>query len=163
MPTRGFGQSQPTKIDKLIESVVHYCHKRHPEALDQIFDTLPVNLNKQLVAGTVAALSGDTDTLAWFCGYMASAINRSEDNQKPHHPITLLSKLLIKHQMQPFSDFMPYPGSRLVILNTEKFAVLPTEVQAAVQQAYEVTETTGEEAQRVNNALLEELVVMVQQ
>ncbi|WP_026736119.1 hypothetical protein [Fischerella sp. PCC 9605] len=161
MSAKGFGQ--PTKTDKLVEQVVCYCHKRHPEALDKIFDTLPASINKQLVAGTVAALSGDTDTLAWFCGYMASAINRSEDNQKPHHPITLLSKLLIKHQMQPFSDFMPYPGCRLVILNTEKYEALPTEVQKLVQQAYEITEATGEEAQRINNALLEELVVTVQE
>ncbi|TBR56611.1 hypothetical protein B4U84_28620 [Westiellopsis prolifica IICB1] len=136
MSAKGFGQPQPTKTDKLVEQVVCYCHKRHPEALDQIFDNSPVDLNKQLVAGTVTVLSGDTDTLAWFCGYFAGAINCSEDNQKPH-PITLLSKLLIKHQMQPFSDFMPYPGSRLVILNTEKFEALPTEVQKLVQQAYE--------------------------
>ncbi|MCP6761947.1 MAG: hypothetical protein NHB32_25075 [Fischerella sp. CENA71] len=163
MPTRGFGQPQPTKIDKLVEQVVRYCHKRHPEALDKIFDTLPVNLNKQLVAGTVAALSADTDALAWFCGYMASAINRSEDNDKPYHPITLLSKLLIKHGMLPFGDFAPYPGCRLVILNTEKFEALPTEVQKLVQQAYEVTEATSEEALRINNALLQELVVMVQE
>jgi hypothetical protein len=162
MPTRGFGQPQSTKTDKLIESVVRYCHKRHPEALDKIFDNLPVELNKKLLASTVTVLSGDTDTLAWFCGYFAGAINCSEDNQKPHHPITLLSKLLIKYGMQPFSDFMPYPGCRLVILNTEKFGALPAEVQAAVQQAYEVTETIGEEAQRVNNALLQELVVAVE-
>jgi len=41
---KGFGQPQPTKIDKLVESAVCYCHKRHPEALDQIFDNLPVKL-----------------------------------------------------------------------------------------------------------------------
>ncbi|MEH2149374.1 hypothetical protein [Nostoc sp.] len=43
MCAKEFGQSQPTKIDKLIESAVRYCHKRHPEALDSIFDYLPVN------------------------------------------------------------------------------------------------------------------------
>ncbi|WP_190234169.1 hypothetical protein [Nostoc sp. 'Peltigera membranacea cyanobiont' 213] len=32
MSGKGFGQSQPTKIDKLVESAVRYCHKRHPEA-----------------------------------------------------------------------------------------------------------------------------------
>ena len=31
MCAKGFGQSQPTKIDKLIESAVRYCHKRHPD------------------------------------------------------------------------------------------------------------------------------------
>ncbi|MBE8969042.1 hypothetical protein IQ277_23315 [Nostocales cyanobacterium LEGE 12452] len=48
MSGKGFGQRQPTKIDKLIESAVCYCHKRHPEALDQIFDNLPVNLNQRV-------------------------------------------------------------------------------------------------------------------
>ncbi|MBN3947075.1 MAG: hypothetical protein HWQ38_11550 [Nostoc sp. NMS7] len=36
MSGKGFGQRQPTKIDKLVESAVRYCHKRHPEALDKI-------------------------------------------------------------------------------------------------------------------------------
>jgi hypothetical protein len=40
MCAKGFGQSQPTKIDKLIESAVRYCHKRHPEALDSIFGAI---------------------------------------------------------------------------------------------------------------------------
>ncbi|MEH2385668.1 MAG: thiamine phosphate synthase [Nostoc sp.] len=34
MCAKGFGQSQPSKIDKLVESAVRYCHKRHPEGLD---------------------------------------------------------------------------------------------------------------------------------
>jgi len=42
MSGKGFGQSQPTKIDKIVESAVRCCHKRQPEALDQIFDNLPV-------------------------------------------------------------------------------------------------------------------------
>ncbi len=36
MCAKGFGQSQPTKIDKLIESAVRYCHKRRPEALEGV-------------------------------------------------------------------------------------------------------------------------------
>jgi hypothetical protein len=99
------------------------------------------------------------DTLSWFCGYIASEINRTEDNQKPHHPITKLSKTLITLGMEPFTDFMPYPGCRIVILNSEKFESLPEEVQAIVQQAFDVTESSSEEAQRVNDALLQELVV----
>lgn len=95
MCAKRFGQSQPTKIDKLIESAVRYCHKRHPEALDSSFDYLSVNLNQQVVTGILTALQKDIDTLSWFCGYMASEINRSEDNQKPHHPIAQLSKTLI--------------------------------------------------------------------
>ncbi|WP_375506110.1 hypothetical protein [uncultured Nostoc sp.] len=54
MCAKGFGQPQPTKIDKLVESAVRYCHKRHPEALDSIFDYLPVNLNQQVITGILA-------------------------------------------------------------------------------------------------------------
>lgn len=117
MSHKGFGQPQPSKTDKLVEQVVRYCQKRHPEALDQIFDNLPVGrtvpeyqrLNQQILTGTTNALTGDIDTLAWFCGYIASEINRSEDNNKPHHPITLLSKLLIKHGMQLCSWLFTLP------------------------------------------------------
>jgi hypothetical protein len=42
MSSKGFGQPQPTKIDKLVESAVRYCQQRQPESLDQIFDNLPV-------------------------------------------------------------------------------------------------------------------------
>ncbi|MDZ7960901.1 MAG: hypothetical protein RMY34_23980 [Aulosira sp. DedQUE10] len=159
MCAKGFGQSQPSKIDKLIESAVCYCYKRHPEALDNIFDYLPVNLNQRVVTGILVALQKDIDTLSWFCGYMASEINRSEDNQKPHHPIAELSKTLIKSGMEPFTDFMPYPGCRIVILNSEKFESLPESFQAVVQQAFDIKESTGKEAQRINDALLQELVV----
>jgi hypothetical protein len=51
MCAKGFGQSQSTKMDKLVESAVRYCHKQHPEALDSIFDYLSVNLNQQVVTG----------------------------------------------------------------------------------------------------------------
>jgi hypothetical protein len=159
MSSKGFGQPQPTKIDKLIESAVRSCHKRHPEALDKIFDNLPVKLNKQVLDGTIAALEKDIDSLSWLCGYFASEINSTSDNDKPYHPITLLSKLLIKSGMQPFIDFMPYIGCRISILNTEKFEALPHRVQAAVQEAFDVVETNGEEAQRINDALLRELEV----
>jgi hypothetical protein len=159
MCAKGFGQPQPTKIDKLIESAVRYCHKRHPEDLDSIFDNLPVNLNQRVVTGILAALQKDIDTLSWFCGYMASEINRSEDNQKPHHPIAELSKTLITSGMEPFTDFMPYPGCRLVILNSEKFESLPKSVQTIVQQAFDIRESSGIEAQRINDALLQELMV----
>lgn len=90
---------------------------------------------------------------------MASEINRTEDNQKPHHPIAELSKTLITSGMEPFTDFMPYPGCRIVILNSEKFESLPESVQAVVQQAFNIKESTGKEAQRINDALLQELVV----
>jgi hypothetical protein len=159
MSGKGFGQPQPTKIDKLVESAVRYCHKRHPESLDQIFDNLPVKLNQQVLNGTVAALKKDIDSLSWLCGYFASEINSTSDNDKPYHPITLLSKLLIKSGMQPFVDFMPYIGCRISILNNDKFEALPPRVQAAVKEAFDVVETSGEEAQRINEALLRELEV----
>lgn len=159
MSGKRFGQRQPTKIDKLVESAVSYCQKRHPEALDKIFDNLPVKLNKQVLDGTVAALEKDIDSLSWLCGYFASEINRTEDYQKPRPSITKLSKLLITSGMEPFCDFSPYPGCRIIILNTDKFESLPEEVQTIVQQAFNVTEQSGEEAQRINDALLQELTV----
>ncbi|MEH2376190.1 hypothetical protein [Nostoc sp.] len=159
MCAKGFGQSQPTKIDKLVENAVGYCHKRHPEALDKIFDNLSVKLNQQVLDGTVAALKKDIDSLSWLCSYFASEINSSSDNDKPYHPIMLLSKLLMKSGMQPFVDFMPYVGCRISILNNEKFEALPPKVQAAVKEGFDVTETSGEEAQKINEALLRELSV----
>lgn len=159
MSGKGFGQPQPTKIDKLVESAVRYCQQRQPEALDQIFDNLPVKLNQQVVTGILAAFQGDIDSLSWLCGYFASEINSTSDNDKPYHPITLLSKLLIKSGMQPFVDFMPYIGCRISMLNNDKFEALPPRVQAAVKEAFDVVETSGEEAQRINEALLRELEV----
>lgn len=159
MSGKGFGQPQPSKIDKIIESAVRYCQKRNPEALDKIFDNLPVKLNKQVLDGTVVALEKDIDSLSWLCGYFSSEINSTSDNDKPYHPITLLSKLLIKCRMQPFVDFMPNIGCRISILNTDKFEALPPKVQAAVKEAFDVVETSGEEAQRINEALLREFEV----
>ena len=155
---KGFGNSQLTDIDKLIERAVNYCNQRSPEGLDQIFDNLTSQLNKQVLVATLALLGDDDDSLAWFCGYFAGAINRSEDNDKPNS-ITLVSKLLIKHGMEAFADFAPYPGRRLMILNTGKFETLPKKVQALVQEAFDVIERTGEEAKQINDALLKELVV----
>ena len=155
---KGFGKSQPTQIDKLVAFAVNHCHEQNPEGLDQIFDNLSAELNKQVLVGTVAALHGDTDSLSWFCGYFAGAINRSEDNDKPHFTV-LLSKLLIKHGMEAFADFAPYPGRRLVIINTDKFETLPDKVQILVRDSFDVNAMSGEEVKRVNDALLEELVV----
>ena len=146
------------QINEIVEIAVGCCHQRNPELLDEIFDDLPVEINKQVLAGTVAALQGDTDSLAWFCGYFAGAINRSEDNEKPHS-IALLSKLLIRNEMEAFVDFSPYPGCRLVIINTDKFGALPPKVKAVMQEAFDVNEASGEEVQQINDALLEELTV----
>ena len=147
-----------TEINEIIELSVGCCHQRSPELLDEIFDDLPVEINKQILSGTVAALNCDTDSLAWFCGYFAGAINRSEDNEKPHL-IMLLSKMLIKNGMEAFADFSPYTGRRLVILNTQKFESLPPKTQALMQEAFDVNEASSEKVLRINNAILEELVV----
>lgn len=149
--------TQPCILREVVERAVRYCHQRCPEALDQIFDNLPVTLNEQVLYATVTALEKDIDSLSWLCGYFASEINSTSDNDKPYHPITLLSKLLIQFGMQPFVDFMPYVGCRISILDAEKFAALPHSVQLAVKEAFEVVETTEEEAQRINDAILREL------
>jgi hypothetical protein len=83
--SEGFGVQPPSKIDKLVEQAVRYAQKRSPESIDTIFDNLPVKLNIQALNGAVVALQDDIDTLAWLCGYFASEINRSEDNDNPHH------------------------------------------------------------------------------
>jgi len=118
---------QPSTINHLIQQVVHHVQSRHPEALDLVFDSLPVNINEQVLTGTLATIEKDIDTLSWFCGYFAGEINHSEDNEVPRHPITDLAKIFIEAGagMQPFIDFTPYPGCRLVIANTAKFESLP--------------------------------------
>jgi hypothetical protein len=167
MNKKGFGKSQPTKFQILLSEVVNHCRYQSPESLDKIFDNLPNGLtnaqftilNKQLIEGIVEALIRDADTLAWFCSYTASEINCTEDNDK-HHPIKLLSKVLIRNGMVPFTDFSPYPGCRIVILNADKFEALPERVKKLLQDSFDLTETTGEDAQRINNALLSELMVL---
>lgn len=148
-----------SQINKIVEIAVGCCHQRNPELLDEIFDDLPVETNKQILSGTVTALRNDIDSAVWFCGYFAGAVNRSEDNEKPHL-IMLLSKMLIKNGMEAFVDFSPYPGCRLVIINTDKFAALPEKVKLLMQEAFDVNEASGEEVKRINDALLEELMVV---
>lgn len=157
MSFQGFGKSQPTKTNKLIKSAVKYCRKQNPEELDEIFDNLPVEINRKILKGILADLDRDVDTLAWFCGYLAGEVNRTSDNDKLGHPITLLSKILIKHGMQAFVDFSPYPGCQIIISNTEKFEALPEKVQVLVQDSFKLIERSTEEAKRINDALLSEL------
>jgi hypothetical protein len=70
------------KPDKLIERAAYHCLRRNPETLDQIFDNLSSKLNKQVLRGTVVALSDGIDTITWLCGYFASEISYSSDNHK---------------------------------------------------------------------------------
>ncbi len=42
--------------------------------------------------------------------------------------------------MQPFEDFIPYPGWCIIIANTKKFKILPVNVQEAVQPLNQVSE-----------------------
>ncbi len=164
MAGRGFGK---TEADLLIEQVVRLCHARSPEILDVVFNSLDSKrtakqyqqLNQKVLWGSVAAIKGDIETLSWFCSYLSSEINRTEDNNRPHHPIQDLAKILIAAGMRPLDDFMPYPGCRIVIMNTKKFETLPDVVKTTVQEAFEVIRRTSEEVQGINDVLLEELVV----
>ena len=156
--SKGFGQ-QHTRTSELVDLVVCYCRERCPESLDTIFDNLPVKLNEQVLSGALKVLQLDSNTLSWFCSYMASEINHSEDNYKPLHPIMELSRILIEAGMQPFTDFMPYPGCRLIIDNIDKFADLPESVRAALRQYYRVVENSGEQFQQINSALMQEMMV----
>ncbi|WP_071192204.1 hypothetical protein [Trichormus sp. NMC-1] len=153
---QGFSNPKKSKLDILAESAILHCQKRHPEALDNIFDNQPPAFNQQIFLKVIAALQTDLDTLSWFCGYLASEINCTQDNHKPH-PISELSGLLISFGMELFEDFVPYPGRRLVIGNAEKFQSLPQEIQDRVNQFFVVKPTSSEEAQRINNAILQKL------
>jgi hypothetical protein len=151
---QGFGNPKKSKLDILAESAVFYCQQRSPEKLDTIFDYQPPEINHQICSKLVASL--DIDTISWFCGYLASEINYTQDNNKPH-PIGELSGFLISLGFQLFEDFSPYPGCRLVIANTEKFQSLPQEIQDQVNQFFIVKPTSSEEAQEINNAILEKI------
>jgi len=162
----GFGKSKQTEESKLIERMVRYCQKRNPEALDRLLDSVHVGhtahdserLSYVLTHGTIKQIQSDINTLSWFCGYMASEINRSEDNQGAL-PITKLARKLIELGMQPFEDFVPYPGRRLVIINDEKAKTLPDDLQAELRASFDLRETSGEEFNQINEAVRQELIV----
>lgn len=162
----GFGKPKQTEESKLIERMVHYCQKRNPEALDRLLDSVHMGhtaqeserLSYSLTHGTVTQIQSDIDTLSWFCGYMASEINRSEDNDRSL-PVTGLAKKLIQAGMQPFEDFAPYPGRRLVIINDEKVKTLPEALQTELRASFDLTETSGEEFDQINEAIRQELIV----
>ncbi|MTJ14675.1 hypothetical protein FJR11_19260 [Anabaena sp. UHCC 0187] len=151
---QGFGNPGKSKLDILAESAIKYCEERSPEKLDSIFDYQSPEINHQICAKLIAVL--DIDTIAWFCGYLASEINCTQDNQKSH-PIGELSGLLISCGMELFEDFSPYPGRRLIIGNAEKFQSLPQEIQDNVNQFFKVQEKSSEETQQIHNAILQEL------
>jgi hypothetical protein len=114
--SKGFGVKPPKK-DKLVKQVVRHCRNRCPEKLDKIFDALQVGRTQaehqriayKLLTLSIAALNDDIESASWFCAYFAVEINHVLDNEK-HGPIEKLSQILIKSQMQPFVDFVPYPG-----------------------------------------------------
>ena len=151
---QGFGNPKKSKLDILAESAISYCQHRSPEKLDTIFDYQPTEINHKICTKLVTVL--DIDTISWFCGYLASEINCTQDNNKPH-PIGELSGFLISLGFQLFEDFSPYPGRRLVIANTEKFQSLPQEIQDSVNQFFKIQSKSSEESQQINNAILQEL------
>jgi hypothetical protein len=151
---QGFGKPQRTKLDILSESAIKYCQQRYPEALDNIFDNHSSEFNHQLCHRVILAL--DIDAIAWFCGYLCSEINTSNDNNKPY-PVGKLSAVLISQGMELFEDFTPYPGQRLLVGNPEKFRTLPQELQDQVNQLFEVQEKSTEEAQQIHRAILQNI------
>jgi BarA-like signal transduction histidine kinase len=156
-----------TKVEQIVDRIVRLCQKRSPEALDKIFDTMHVgltqteaeNLSMQVTQLTTAALRADSDTLAWWCGYMASEINSSADNNRQNLRITMLSRTLIDVGLMPFQDFVPYPGRRLILVDSARFATLPPSLQQAMHDLFDMDEKTGEEVDQINEAIRQELVV----
>jgi hypothetical protein len=162
----GFGKPKQTEADKLVERMVHHCRKRNPEALDRLLDSVHVGHTRQeserlsylLTHGTIAQIESDLDTLSWFCGYMCDEINTREESDQPL-PITQLAKKLIQAGMEPFEDFVPYPGRRLVIINDEKAKMLPEELQAELKERFDLREASNEELYQINEAIRQELTV----
>jgi hypothetical protein len=163
----GFGKVPPTDSDRWVEQIVRHCRERQPEALDCIFDKMHVGrtveasgrLSQRVMAGVCTQLQPDVDTLAWFCGYLASEINRSEDNERDRLPLTELSKKLINLGFTVFKDFVPYSGRRIVIVSPEKFEALPESERTEIEQAFTLLEESGEQLWQINEALREELMV----
>ncbi|PSB14753.1 hypothetical protein C7B65_25890 [Phormidesmis priestleyi ULC007] len=162
----GFGKPKQDDDQKLIDRMVRHCWNRNPKALDRLLDSLHVGhppreserLSYVLTQGTLDQIQSDLDTLSWFCGYMCDEINTREDGNQPL-PITQLAKKLIEAGMQPFEDFVPYPGRRLVIINDEKAKSLPETLQAELEERFELRKTSSEELQQINEAIREELRV----
>jgi hypothetical protein len=155
---KGFGVKLLKKDDKLVKQAVSHCKQRCPNKLDKIFDALIVGRTKAehqdaayiLINALVAALNNDIESTCWFCGYFARELNRVEDKEK-HGRIEKLSQTLIESGMQPFSDFVPFPGWHIIIVNTKKFKTLPVDIQQAVQH-YQASKNRVEEAQVINDA-----------
>ena len=162
----GLGTPRQTEESKLLERMVRYCQKRNPEALDHLLNSVHVGhtahnserLSYVLTHGVIEQVQSDLDTLSWFCRYMASEINRSEDNYGAL-PVTKLARKLIEAGMQPFEDFAPYLGRRLVVINDEKVKTLPDALQAELKASFDLTETSGEEFSQINEAIRQELIV----
>jgi len=150
--------SQRSKLDRLADLTIRHCQQRNPQALDRIFNHQSPAHNQDLLAQVIPVLYSDLDTISWLCGYLASEINQIEDNNKPH-PICELSRLLISVGMKLFEDFVPYPGRRIIIANTEKFEALPQDIQDRVYQLFDIHETSSEETQLINDAMLQELIL----
>jgi hypothetical protein len=149
----------PTNIKQLVELAIRHCHRREPEGLDRIFDTVAEPVKKQVLSGTLARLQGNAEDIAWLCSYFASETNRSEDNQKTHRPVMQLARVFVESGMIAFQDFMPYSGCRLAVINKDKFEALSSEIKAKMASAYNVLPVSMEQFQRSNEAILKELVV----
>ena len=162
----GFGKPKQAEDKKLIDQMVRYCWNRNLEALDRLLDSVHANhppheserLSYVLTHGTLDQIQFDIDTLSWFCGYLCDEINICEDGNQ-HLPITQLAKKLIEAGMQPFEDFVPYPGRRLVIVNDEKAKSLPEALQTELETGFDLMKTSSEELQQINEAIREELSV----
>ena len=156
-----------SNIEQVVDRIVRLCHKRSPEALDRIFDTMYTgltenqaeNLSRQVTYLTAAALKPDPETLAWWCGYMASEINYSADNDRQDLRITTLARKLIDNRLMPFQHFLPYPGRRLILLDANLLSTLPTELQKAMRDTFDLDERSSEEVYQINEAIRQEIAV----
>lgn len=161
---QGFSQQNNFELNKLVERSVRYCQKRSPEELDYLFDSILAfspakqkQVSNSLIEGIGEALKSDIETTIWFCSYLASEINTSNDTNKPYLPIANLCKVLIESGLIVFKDFVPATGCRIIITNNQKFLSLPKETQEYIQTYYESVEKLGKQFTVELNAILQEL------
>lgn len=131
---------------------------RCPEVLDQILASVDSGSQESLtfVGSVLESLEDSPDELAWMCGYMADEINQSGD--KPGN-ITNLSRKLIDAGLEPFQDFVPYPGRRILFLDEARFNNLSAALKREVTAHFATWGASAEELKVMNEALMKEHLV----
>lgn len=109
-----------------------------------------------MIAGVLKGLKDDADSIGWLCGYMASEINTQTDNHRQDLLITTISQLLVKAGWQPFTDFVPLPGNRLLVCDQNLVKFLPPKIRAVLENFASISARGREEVGKIIDALKSE-------